>query len=84
MRDEWQPIETAPKDGTSVLGFDGIGIAIMEWWEPEPEEDGESRYPSWVSYSNTGQEFLSAPTHWMPLPAPPSREQEPPAEDHHP
>ncbi len=69
----WQPIETAPKDGTFVLlwwprwqprqptiGRFGIH-GIQQWWAPEVLE--------WEG---------DGPTHWMPLPLPPS----PDAPDH--
>lgn len=69
---EWQPIETAPKDGTSILGYDGLGIAIMEWWEPDQEALDDGATASWCSHSNTEEEFIEAPTHWMPLPASPN------------
>jgi phage FluMu protein Com len=63
---EWQPIETAPKDGTEVLLCDarfedaavGAAMFIAGAWRCYYPHDGgiESVWPS--------------PTHWMPLPAP--------------
>ena len=70
----WQPIETAPKDGTEVLVF-------WPYW---------SRKPFIAFYSGDvggwdGERCLSpthceayaerAPTHWMPLPEPPEESQ---------
>jgi hypothetical protein len=51
----WQPIETAPKDGTEILAWDG-DQHIVAWF------DGDWRF------SDDRQCF---PTHWQPLPAPP-------------
>jgi len=64
---KWLSIETAPKDGTTFLGFkDGrIAEAYLV-----PRDDCEM----W-SFGNTSGavEFWPnlKPTHWMPLPAPP-------------
>ncbi len=54
----WQPIETAPKDGTTIyIGVGHIG-AEAHW-----NEKG--------SYWATSGGFIDHPTHWMPLPTPP-------------
>jgi hypothetical protein len=55
--DAWQPIETAPRDGTWVLtwGADGIGIAKCF---PVPQVQPSGWSPD--------------TTHWRPLPAPPA------------
>ena len=62
---EWQPIETAPKDGRWVLVF----IPEAYNWHY-----GERHCAKWVSresgWSMPGIGGLS-PTHWMPLPEPP-------------
>jgi hypothetical protein len=58
---EWEPIETAPKDGTDVLVFDPIGkeqfVAFYD--------DG-----LWVfAKKKGGPRFaVKLPTRWMPLP----------------
>jgi hypothetical protein len=59
---QWRPIETAPKDGTVLLGYDnGFGREIVWWSVPMNEwySDGEPL------------EFWT-PTHWMPLPDAPT------------
>jgi hypothetical protein len=66
----WQPIETAPKDGTSFLAANGMWITVGFWhrsfnvWACNAPV--YSRYPP-------GEE----PTHWQPLPKPPSNTEEP-------
>jgi hypothetical protein len=64
--DEWKPIETAPKDGTDVLAIWDVPGRLkpygVVWWE-----DG-----SWHEYDIENE--VSDPTHWMPLPEPPSIE----------
>lgn len=67
---EWRPIETAPKDGTPVLLWVGVGMsepwAQTARWVNEPES-------GWSGWVDTYEGFdLAEPTHWMPLPAPPS------------
>lgn len=54
---EWQPIETAPKDGRDILGFaPKSGCVVVEW--------GGDR---WRNYDYQPID----PTHWQPLPQPP-------------
>jgi len=55
--DPWQPIETAPKDGTEILGYAG-GFLLLSWRDDEWHEE-------------TFEESGWNPTHWMPMPAPP-------------
>ncbi len=69
----WQPIETAPKDGSEVLLYLGPpwnGIEKAAW------------YVHWGNWqaggipSDTARDELygigaAVPTHWMPLPPPP-------------
>jgi len=64
---EWQPIETAPKDGTR----------IMAWW-PDVVLDKSIGVTSWMApvgycihWTRDGRWSPFDPTHWMPLPAPP-------------
>ena len=66
---DWQPISTAPKDGTHVLMWRDtkVGPSISEaWWRTDcvfgHGWGGHSWvYPAWQQ-----------PTHWMPLPKPPT------------
>lgn len=70
---EWKPIETAPKDGTAVLLFLGNfdnTIALARWYSPWGNwvRDDEQPDPT-EEYHGIGS---GCPTHWMPLPSPPS------------
>ena len=70
---KWQPIETAPRDGTEFLAFKpssfGPIIVVCEWLdEDHPDYDGETPHVTW-DFSG----FWDA-THWMPLPQPPEGE----------
>lgn len=81
---EWQPIETAPKDGTEIIGCFCCDYGYQEkptvygpWtiaW------DGKKWRSSWDgsevidSQCDFGTDYKSPdcePTHWMPLPSPP-------------
>ena len=60
---EWQPIETAPKDGTPVL----------VWRTPEKGRNhrrmGIDRWKEGLWWHSRKE---MQPTHWMPVPAPPA------------
>lgn len=60
---DWQPIETAPKDGTVILIGAHLGIDIGLWadW-----------LNGWIDEAQSGYHDPNWPTHWMPLPNPPS------------
>jgi hypothetical protein len=73
-QDGWQPIETAPRDGTPILGYRaGIPvktrIAVIAWL-PEEWRLGDSWSGSALGLT------MQFPTHWRPLPAPPLPTQE--------
>ena len=60
---QWRPIETAPRDGTEILGYDeGFGRAIV-WWG--------GQLNCWYNDIGEPLEFWT-PTQWMPLPDPPT------------
>lgn len=72
---EWQPIETAPKDGTKILAYDE-GIILTAWTNDANEYQGGRGGPAgWFSgqYRDHWGDYpvLDTPTHWMPIPAPP-------------
>lgn len=72
---EWQPIDTAPKDGVPgsssrwlLLFGDGVGFAsctFVGYWGACGRDDEEC----WRETSWRGDR--TRPTHWMPLPEPP-------------
>ena len=73
----WQPIDTAPKDGTPILGWDGEHIAICYWYQYKLQSLFRSRRVSggWYLSTTGGMQEDSGswlPTHWQPLPAPPT------------
>ena len=63
---KWQPIETAPKDGTGVIVFyyAKAGMAFAFW------ADGKWLEVSPALPSMMENEYCT-PTHWMPLPESP-------------
>ncbi|MDE2103252.1 MAG: hypothetical protein KGL39_38760 [Patescibacteria group bacterium] len=71
---EWQPIETAPKDGTKILVYTIHGdIEISEWYTVnryhyEPVEGDLYRR---IEAKRTGGWNSNNFEWWMPLPEPP-------------
>lgn len=66
----WQPIETAPKDGTWMIIFVAdsplYANPFMARWDKRPGGGW------WAGFDGYGEDDLvRAPTHWMPLPEPP-------------
>lgn len=64
---EWQLIETAPKDGTLVLCAAGALMASCMY--------RSHMTPNWVLPGHDGWIWpfgKEDPTHWMPLPPPPT------------
>jgi hypothetical protein len=73
---EWQPIETAPKDGTAFRAYapELIHPDFNPWGSVEAVFDGESQFVGavWDGCHDIWRTEIIQPTHWMPLPAPPS------------
>lgn len=63
--DDWRPIETAPKDGTSILLATAgkPGVDLLEW-------KGGKR-GGWTTECGSFQYGDGIYTHWQPLPTPP-------------
>lgn len=81
---EWQPIDTAPKDGSWILLLHGETIPGVPLVEVASFGDGLSaeelgyrefaKYGAWVIWNASDNWYLvdvAEPTHWMPLPPPP-------------
>lgn len=73
---EWQPIETAPKDGTDILlrvgtrYFEGRWESIDDYpcWVSTHEDDHPVCWTDGVCWSiNESEEPSEQPTHWQPL-----------------
>lgn len=78
---EWQPIETAPKDGTPIFIFqpDDHHFGYREVYTCDRSAKtvyfDDKRYAigywrPWGGWGNRNRSRVS-PTHWMPLPEPP-------------
>ncbi len=65
---DWQPIATAPLDGTDVLVHlgDDRPPVVAGWFGDE----GQNVSDWWMEY-DTQNVVRGKPTHWMPLPEPP-------------
>lgn len=72
----WQPIETAPRDGTEILLFQAIQYGVMmrvgNWDERGEHIDTGKRVAGWTE-ADDGYIGCIEPTHWMPLPEPPTQ-----------
>ena len=70
---EWQPIETAPKDKVVLLYSQRFGAVVGRWNE---EIFASKPRPYWTNDRERLHGVVatrqSQPTHWMPLPPPPS------------
>ena len=68
---DWQPIETAPKDGTHILAYQHTN---------DPDDEHviyvvlyRKVLGEWEWIEARGEEYACfEPTHWMPLPNPPA------------
>lgn len=75
---DWRPIETAPKDGTTILICGGTCMydaSTSETWDAHPSATTANwdnyREMFWSGYgSEYDGKFWHRPTHWMPMPQP--------------
>ena len=74
---EWQPIETAPKDGSYILIAGEGRVTIGFYHEDKGKTLIADAKPYWQDYDRSYWDRFEtddswfAPTHWMPLPEPP-------------
>lgn len=67
----WQPIETAPKDGTVVLVF-APDASEPRVFTAQFNDYGEGGADWFDACDCASLPILATPTHWMPLPEPPA------------
>jgi Protein of unknown function (DUF551) len=67
----WQPIETAPKDGTHILAFEPFeNVIVSTWWWSQPDSKNGG---AWYGTDPMDRlNWCQCFTHWMPLPSPPA------------
>lgn len=81
LSEQWEPIESAPKDGTAIMLTNGKDVAEGHWYFEEGgtteyrdldgryiDQKDNDGYNDWLDWDGGMQ---PAPTHWMPLPKPP-------------
>jgi hypothetical protein len=62
---DWQPIDTAPKDGTMILVFRFHADRVR------PRIHVARFYDKYNCWGTVPSNYSTQPTHWMPLPDPP-------------
>lgn len=81
-REAWQPIETAPKDGTQMLLSNGTDVEQGWWMHDEggiiEHRDMDGRYTGqtesdgFIGWWDVSGCMQPEPTHWKPLPTAPT------------
>lgn len=84
---QWQPIDTAPKGGgaefvgdprwvvpPAILLYCDNGEQVVARWDWYYAEGGRGYTDgvAWIAFSEPVNQTIGNPTHWMPLPSPPS------------
>ncbi len=72
---EWQPFGSEPKRGEQFIAYrPDVGVFAVAWCYP-PHEDGigpDMEEPPTL-FTSEGEDLTGdLPTHWMPLPPPPT------------
>ncbi len=76
MSGEWQAIETAPKDGTKIIGWKSGWTNDVGYRFPDEYKlwfwNIHEGIPHWESTEHLAcYKNEEPPSHWMPLPEPP-------------
>ena len=80
---DWKPIDTAPKDGTEIIGYrPDQGVFVFRWADmlefvardsaSDPAEDYDEDFACWWHDRWGWMEGDETPTLWQPLPVGPS------------
>lgn len=70
--DPWQPIESAPMDGTPILAW---CVHPHARWATDNKDWSAAVVTQWIDHNGGGWTWNGMAgtfTHWMPLPTPPS------------
>lgn len=67
----WKDIETAPQDGTPVLGFGRMDGEICGCMGQPSITVMNFKYDEWTVIHTDYYSVQVFPSHWMPLPPPP-------------
>lgn len=73
--DTWQPIATAPRDGSSFMAYNSVTGPYQTWYnDSEPDRPG-TEFPCKIftnGHNDTEPNiWYPMPTHWQPLPEAP-------------
>lgn len=72
---DWQPIETAPQDGSAFIGLIGRLVYTVHWqqyYDKWPHQEGGPTFRGGWSREVHDAHYPCSPTHWMPFPDKPS------------
>lgn len=71
---DWQPIKTAPKDGTRIVILcDWDDVAVVGYFGKPRHGTGLPHWRVWWDDADFDEAFEA--THWLPLPTPPEQEE---------